>query len=163
RSGDRHSIASQTALLGEIYYSMREYPQARDYFQQALNLRHQIDDRRGIVSNMKYLASIAREMGDYAEAMILYQQAIALALEYKFIDLIRDTLREIAELLRIQEKRRAAMILIAFVRAKREVSSGADKALIEQLESEMTPESIAEARAVGETLTLEEVSTRIAQ
>ncbi len=163
RSGDRHAIAAQLSMLGEIRFLRGEYEQARGYFQRSLDLRTLIEDRRGIAQDMERLANIARETGDYDGALVEYQQALAFSIETHLEVSSQNVIAEIARMLMEQHKLRSALKLLTYVRAHRATPVPGDDETIGQLEMQMPANAFAAAQALGEALTFEEISTRVAQ
>ncbi|MEI3652409.1 MAG: tetratricopeptide repeat protein [Dolichospermum lemmermannii FEM_B0920] len=68
--------------LGYVAQQMREYAQARDFYQQALAIKIEFGDRFSQAYTYHNLGIVAEEMREYAQARDFYQQALAIKIEF---------------------------------------------------------------------------------
>ncbi|MFN4877457.1 MAG: tetratricopeptide repeat protein [Aphanizomenon sp.] len=68
--------------LGRVAQEMREYAQARDFYQQALSIKIEFGDRFSQASTYHELGIVAQEMREYAQARDFYQQALSIYIEF---------------------------------------------------------------------------------
>ncbi len=68
--------------LGRVAEEMREYAQARDFYQQALSIKIEFGDRFSQASTYHQLGIVAQEMREYAQARDFYQQALSIKIEF---------------------------------------------------------------------------------
>jgi tetratricopeptide (TPR) repeat protein len=68
--------------LGNVAHEMREYAQARDFYQQALAIYIEFGDRYSQARTYHNLGIVAQEMREYAQARDFYQQALAIKIEF---------------------------------------------------------------------------------
>jgi len=163
QTGERFAIAAYLASLGGVSFNLNDFDAAQSYYQQALDVRQAIQDRQGVILSLLDLGNVARETRQDAEALAYYQQALALCAEYNLDANVLPAIQAIAQLLMVQEKRRPALKLLAFVRAHRAYEDHRDQALINKLEATMQPSAVASARELGEALNLEEITAKIAE
>jgi hypothetical protein len=114
-----------------------------------------------MVNATRDLGNVARAEGGYDEALGLYRTALGMAVEFGHDWEIWPTLHEIGHLLIHEDKTRAALKLLAFVRAYRDRPDHRDQDLINGLEARMTPNGFASAVSLGEALTLDEVRAKV--
>ncbi|QEI40323.1 Photosystem I assembly protein Ycf3 [Dolichospermum sp. UHCC 0315A] len=76
------STASTYHQLGIVAQELREYAQARDFYQQALSIFIEFGDRFSQASTYHNLGYVAQEMREYAQARDFYQQALAIKIEF---------------------------------------------------------------------------------
>ncbi|HLP92287.1 MAG TPA: tetratricopeptide repeat protein [Nostocaceae cyanobacterium] len=75
-------IAFNYHQLGRIAQDLREYEQAKRYYQQALNINIEYCERYSQASNYHGLGRVAEEMQEYQQAKHYYQQALDIFIEY---------------------------------------------------------------------------------
>jgi len=68
--------------LGIVAQKMREYAQARDFYQQALAIYIEFGDRYEQAGTYHQLGYVAQEMREYAQARDFYQQALTIKIEF---------------------------------------------------------------------------------
>ncbi|MBD2443982.1 tetratricopeptide repeat protein [Dolichospermum sp. FACHB-1091] len=68
--------------LGYVAQKMREYAQARDYYQQALSIFIEFGARYEQASTYHQLGYVAQEMQEYAQARDFYQLALSIFIEF---------------------------------------------------------------------------------
>ncbi|MBD2592972.1 tetratricopeptide repeat protein [Nostoc spongiaeforme FACHB-130] len=68
--------------LGIVAQELREFEQARDYYQQALDIFIKYDDRYSCASSYHQLGIIAQELREFEQARDYYQQALEIKIEY---------------------------------------------------------------------------------
>jgi|694.fasta_scaffold18185_4 tetratricopeptide (TPR) repeat protein len=68
--------------FGAIAQEMREYAQARDFYQQALSIYIEFGDRYSQAGTYHNFGAIAQEMREYAQARDFYQQALSIYIEF---------------------------------------------------------------------------------
>jgi tetratricopeptide (TPR) repeat protein len=69
--------------LGIVAQKMREYAQARDFYQQALTICIEFGDRYSQALTYYCLGTLAEKQKDYAEARMNLQKALEIYVEYK--------------------------------------------------------------------------------
>ena len=75
-------IATTYHELGIVAQDLREYQQARDYYQNALEIKIEYDDRYGSANTYHQLGRVAQELREYQQALDYYQNALAILIEY---------------------------------------------------------------------------------
>jgi tetratricopeptide (TPR) repeat protein len=78
----KSGLASTYHQLGRVAQEMREYAQARDFYQQALSIKIEFGDRFSQASTYHQLGRVAEEMREYAQARDFYQQALSIKIEF---------------------------------------------------------------------------------
>ncbi|MGB3419312.1 MAG: tetratricopeptide repeat protein [Dolichospermum sp.] len=68
--------------LGYVAQEMREYAQARDFYQLALSIFIEFGDRYEQAGTYHNLGIVAQEMREYAQARDFYQQALAIKIKF---------------------------------------------------------------------------------
>ncbi len=68
--------------LGYVAQELRKYDQARDYYQQALEIKIEFGDRYSCASTYNQLGRIAQELREYDQARDYYQQALEIFIEF---------------------------------------------------------------------------------
>jgi tetratricopeptide (TPR) repeat protein len=68
--------------LGIVAEEMREYAQARDFYQLALSIFIEFGDRFSQARTYHNLGIVAQEMREYAQARDFYQLALAIKIEF---------------------------------------------------------------------------------
>ncbi|MBD2602290.1 CHAT domain-containing tetratricopeptide repeat protein [Microcystis viridis] len=74
--------ASTLHQLGMVEYELREWEQARSYYQQALEIDIEYGDRFSQANTLKGLGSVAHELREWEQAQSYYQQALEIEIEY---------------------------------------------------------------------------------
>ncbi|MDJ0500775.1 MAG: tetratricopeptide repeat protein, partial [Nostocales cyanobacterium LE14-WE4] len=69
--------------LGIVAQEMREYAQARDFYQQALSILIEFGDRYSQAFTYQNLGILAEAQEDYTEARTNLQKALEIYIEYK--------------------------------------------------------------------------------
>ncbi|MBE9078497.1 tetratricopeptide repeat protein [Romeria aff. gracilis LEGE 07310] len=77
----RQTEAAQLNQQGVAAYNRSDYPEALDYYQQALAIRQEIGDRRGEGTTLNNIGNVYSIIGDYNQALDYYQQALAIRQE----------------------------------------------------------------------------------
>ncbi|WP_334959778.1 tetratricopeptide repeat protein [Nostoc sp.] len=72
--GDRYSSARTYHNLGMVAQELREYDQAGDYYQQALEIYIEFGDRYSSASTYGQLGLLAQMQENYAEGLICRQR-----------------------------------------------------------------------------------------
>jgi tetratricopeptide (TPR) repeat protein len=68
--------------LGRVAQELREWEQARSYFQQALEIKIEYGDRYEQASTLHQLGIVAQELREWEQARSYYQQALEICIEY---------------------------------------------------------------------------------
>ncbi|WP_051155257.1 MULTISPECIES: tetratricopeptide repeat protein [Nostocales] len=68
--------------MGIVAEEMREYAQARDFYQLALSIFIEFGDRFSQARTYHNLGIVAQEMREYAQARDFYQLALAIKIEF---------------------------------------------------------------------------------
>jgi tetratricopeptide (TPR) repeat protein len=69
--------------LGRVAQELREYHQARDYYQQALEINIEFGDRYSQALTLHALGTLAQAEENYAEARANLQTALEIYVEYQ--------------------------------------------------------------------------------
>ncbi|MFN6495632.1 MAG: tetratricopeptide repeat protein [Nostoc sp. DedQUE01] len=75
-------LATTYHQLGRVAEELREYDQARDYYQQALEIKIEFGDRYSCAKTYHNLGIIAQELRQYDQAQDYYQQALEIKIEF---------------------------------------------------------------------------------
>ncbi len=78
----KSALASTYHQLGYVAQQLREYNQARDYYQQALEIKIEFGDRYSCASTYHQLGRVAEELREYDQARDYYQQALEIKIEF---------------------------------------------------------------------------------
>nr|WP_322678770.1 tetratricopeptide repeat protein [Nostoc sp. DedQUE03]MDZ7974114.1 CHAT domain-containing protein [Nostoc sp. DedQUE03] len=78
----KSSLASTYHQLGIVAEDLREYHQARDYYQQALEINIEFGDRYSCASTYYHLGKVAEELGELEEAKANYLQDLVITTEF---------------------------------------------------------------------------------
>ena len=70
------ALASTCHQLGRVAEELREYEQARSYYQQALDIKIAFSDRFSQAGTLHQLGIVAQELREYEQARSYYQQAL---------------------------------------------------------------------------------------
>jgi non-specific serine/threonine protein kinase len=70
--------ARALSAAGELAYWLGNYPRAMALYEQALALRHALDDRQGVAAELAHLGSIRENQGDFAGATTYLEESLAL-------------------------------------------------------------------------------------
>lgn len=95
RSGSARQASVFLYPLGLAYEQLNRYEEALDYYQQALQLRRQLDDVPGQIKVLNNLGIVSDKISRYEQALDLYQQALALIRQNKDIEAEGRTLTNI--------------------------------------------------------------------
>ena len=75
-------LATTYHQLGIVAQELREYHQARDYYQQALEIYIEFGDRYSCARTYHQLGIVAQELREYDQARDYYQQALEIKIEF---------------------------------------------------------------------------------
>lgn len=78
----KSSLASTYHQLGRVAQELRQYDQARDYYQQALEIFIEFGDRYSSASTYYQLGKVAEELGELEEAKANYLQDLVITTEF---------------------------------------------------------------------------------
>ncbi len=78
----KSGLASTYHQLGMVAQDLRQYDQARDYYQQALEIKIEFGDRYSCASTYHQLGNVAQELRQYDQARDYYQQALEIKIEF---------------------------------------------------------------------------------
>ncbi len=73
--------------IGAVYNKLADYPQALEYYQQAVKIRRQINDKKGVGSSLNSIGAVYFLQGNYNQALDYLQQALEIRQELG--DLVR--------------------------------------------------------------------------
>lgn len=73
--GDKWGTATTYGNLGELYFTVENYPKANSYQKKCLELHQELGDKRGIAMALDNLGKINQTLGDYSFSLKLYKQA----------------------------------------------------------------------------------------
>jgi tetratricopeptide (TPR) repeat protein len=68
--------------LGRVAQELREFEQARVYYQQALDIFIEFCDRYSQASSYHQLGRVAQELREFEQAKAYYQQALDIFIEF---------------------------------------------------------------------------------
>nr|WP_290221107.1 CHAT domain-containing tetratricopeptide repeat protein [Trichocoleus desertorum] len=78
-TGAKAGEAQSLNHIANVYhYSLRQYPKALEFYQQALKLRQQIGDREGEWATLADMGVAYGEQGQYTKALEFYQKALGI-------------------------------------------------------------------------------------
>ena len=80
--GKKHLSASIYHQLGRVAQEQREWQQARDYYQQALDIKIEFNDRYSQAGTYHQLGIVAQEQREWQQARDYYQQALDIYIEF---------------------------------------------------------------------------------
>ena len=72
---NRNGVANSLNNLGNAYNSLGEYPRAKDYYQESLEITRAIGDRRGEATSLQNLSSVYHKCGRVQEGFVASHQA----------------------------------------------------------------------------------------
>ncbi|MEO0967405.1 MAG: tetratricopeptide repeat protein, partial [Cyanobacteria bacterium J06639_18] len=93
-------IAVTYHQLGYLAQDLREYEQARDYYQNALEIKIEYGDKYFQASTLHCLGTLAQAEENYSEARNYLQQALEIYVEYKdeyWAGVTREILEDLPE------------------------------------------------------------------
>jgi tetratricopeptide (TPR) repeat protein len=67
--------------LGSVYYSLGQYQEALNFYQQSLAIQREIGDRNGEANSLNNLGLVYYSLGKYQEALNFYQQSLEIKRE----------------------------------------------------------------------------------
>ncbi|MFP5275410.1 tetratricopeptide repeat protein, partial [Coleofasciculus sp.] len=76
-------IATTYHQLGRVAEELREYEQAKLYYQQALDIKIEFRDRYSQAGTYHQLGRVAQELREYEQARLYYQQALDIYIEFR--------------------------------------------------------------------------------
>ena len=76
------SIATTYHQLGRVAEELRQWEQAKSYYQQALDIKIEYGDRYSQASTYHQLGSVAQQLRQWEQAKSYYQQALDIKIEY---------------------------------------------------------------------------------
>ncbi|MEQ8383256.1 MAG: CHAT domain-containing protein [Coleofasciculus sp. A1-SPW-01] len=79
----QNALASTYHNLGAVAQELREYEQAKRYYQQALDINIEFRDRYEQASTYHQLGRVAEELREYEQARLYYQQALDMFIEFR--------------------------------------------------------------------------------
>ena len=162
--GDRKGIASSLSNLGNVSSALGEHAEASRFYQESLAIRREIGDRLGTAYCLNSLGQIAIDLGDERAAKSSLQEAVRTATAIQVIPAILEGLGGVAKLLANTGKKERAVELATLVLhhpASPKLTKDRAGRLLARLESDLSPEIIAEAQAGGRARKLEEVADEI--
>nr|MDJ0601267.1 tetratricopeptide repeat protein [Crocosphaera sp.] len=80
--GKQSNLATTYYQLGRVAQELREWDEARNYYQQALSIKIEYGDRYSQASTYHHLGMVAEELREWDEARNYYQQALSIKIEY---------------------------------------------------------------------------------
>ena len=79
RERDESLMAAALHELGVLAYLQGDYAEARQFYQQSLQMKERAGDMAGQAASLHGIGVIAQEQGDYSEARRLYQQSLEIS------------------------------------------------------------------------------------
>lgn len=163
-------VAAALGNLGTIAHMQRDYATAVGYYDEAIELSKVSGDIDGAAVNLHNLARSELALGRADAGLEALGESLAIARELGYREVIAYGLGGLAELAMIEhDPERAATMLGASEQLFREIGAVASPDEAESRErvgayalEELGPERVAELRAVGATLDLDEVLEAVA-
>ncbi|WP_371357325.1 tetratricopeptide repeat protein [Hydrocoleum sp. CS-953] len=90
--------------IGAVYNKLANYPQALEYYQQAVKFRRQINDKKGIGSSFNSIGAVYFYQGNYNQALDYLQQALEIRQELGDLVRVGRTQNNIAAIYKNQAK-----------------------------------------------------------
>ncbi len=105
--------AAALSGAGSLAWGQDDYPAARDFHQQALQLRRELGDRRGTALSLNNLGFVVLRMGDLTTAQVYYEESIDIAREIGDFEAAATGLHNLGTLARIRSDFTQARALYA--------------------------------------------------
>ncbi|MEM9274300.1 MAG: tetratricopeptide repeat protein, partial [Cyanobacteria bacterium P01_F01_bin.143] len=80
---DRYEQAGTYHQLGNVAYQLRQYEQAKDYYQQALDIYIEYGDLYEQAHTYGQLGMLAEELSEFKQAKSYYLQALEIFVEFE--------------------------------------------------------------------------------
>lgn len=152
---DRKGIGTVLHNLGGVQLALAHYPEARVFFEEALDYRQH--DPVGLGNTLNNLGTVAFRSGDVGAAGVYYQRALQVAWENRDIPITLDILVGIAECLLGLQQATPALSLLAFVQGQTQDSDTlAETARLLPLAHSATLATAAQDEAQGAVWTIEQ-------
>jgi diguanylate cyclase (GGDEF)-like protein len=113
----RSSVSDLYHNLGLAYYNLKDYAQARYYFEKGQAIAVELDDRNGVAFFGYRLAMLAKEERRYEEALASIDQTIPVFVEGDNISMLFQARLAKAEILSRQNRRKEGLEALASARA----------------------------------------------
>jgi predicted ATPase len=170
RQGRQSRVAAALGNLGTIAHMQRDYATAVGYYDEAIELAKASGDIDGAAVNLHNLGRSELGLGRAEAGLEALRESLAIARELGYREVIAYGLGGLAELAMIEDDpERAAEMLGASDQLFREIGAVASPDEAESREKvgayvleELGPERVAELRAVGAALDLDEVLEAVA-
>jgi tetratricopeptide (TPR) repeat protein len=94
----RKMIADNYHQLGIVAELQRLWTQAKEYYQQALQIKINFHDRYSQATTYYQLGIVAQQQGEWLQAEQYYQQALQIEIEFNDLDAQADTYHQLARL-----------------------------------------------------------------
>ncbi len=167
--GDQRGIARAFNNLGMIAYRQGQYAEAQERCQEALTIFKAIGDQNGIAYALTNLGKLALALNDQLQSSQHLRAALQISMRLQAIPLALDILTTLAALLIKDEQdaaanRTRAVELLALVMdhpAGEKHTRDRAEGLLAEMDSELPPEAIMEARERGIARELEELVREI--
>ncbi len=88
--GHRSGMATAFGHLGDLYFAEGNHEEARQLYQNGLEISQEIGDSRGISQSLLNLGAAYRALDRTAEAYASYQESLRIAREIQLTDLIEQ-------------------------------------------------------------------------
>ena len=164
RQGNKPRVAELNYELGEIALEAKQYPDARERYQQALDMYTEFDDAVGSIRALNRLAEISLSLADAGPASTFLRKALQLAVDNKETMRALKSLTLLARLYIHQDNKDRAMELLAFVMTYPEIIHELEdeaERMVFDLESELDQGVIERAWERGKSDTLDKLSSEI--
>jgi tetratricopeptide (TPR) repeat protein len=79
--GDQFSIANSLNNLGEVSRAQGKHLEAKQYYQQSLEIRREIGEQMGVAVSLNNLGGVACTLGEYEEAKRFLQESLEIFTE----------------------------------------------------------------------------------
>lgn len=153
-NGDRWGVAFSLNNLGYLANLSGEHAEAKQLCQEALTILEKIGHHYAVAATLDSLGNISHELGEYRESKRYFQEALKTTNDIQAVPLGLEVLIGIATLLmKERELQRAAELLALISHHPASDKQTQDRAeqLLSELESQIPPQMIAEAREKGKT------------
>lgn len=101
----------------EVLYkeNFQDYPSAKQYYEQGLELRHHLNDDARLASSLHELGIVEQFMSQLDRAMERFEQSLRLSTGVKDLDQVANTLAQIGRIYQQQGESRWAMVIYLIV------------------------------------------------
>jgi len=161
---DASGVEVALCCLGKVALSQGELKEARRLFQESLSLAKEINENYGIVECYIGLGQVACGLGEYEESEKAFRQALQGAMKLGAVFVALNTLLGLAALFSRQGEKERVLELVGLVQNRAGSHKGIQdrtKALLKELEAEVTPRAFSAVLKRMKSRTLADVAEEI--